>query len=438
MKLKLGMFIVTICIIVNLGVILSDTNTRVESKHHHGPKDLNKHKLCDTSKNMFQLKIHKSKSTHSKLDNVFFPVFASKSISTPNPKVTTAVIFIHGFGRNADDYFCNGSSAMKKIPNSIAVTPWFGSSQVDGKYWGNQNVSHKSAWWSTGGWNAGDNTSDNFASSYEILDQLLLALSDKVNFPKMKLISLVGFSAGAQMLQKYSFFSELKVSNKHAKVRVIISDPGSYTYLDATRPDGDCIALKNTKEHHVCKSFSIPKKKIINKCKGYNKFKYGLDKLDARNNFYVKKLTSKDLKSLKDSLKKKDIRFIFGKHDVCNSGNDKLYKDYNNDDSCKPSKMPKDNKPKNMCKNPHSKGRVDACDTWPATTANVFDKKCQGMLQGSNRLQRGRNYLSYLHHTFGFTPINSIFNGAHDANALYKTPIFLEWISSSKKQKHKK
>ena len=393
------------------------------------PKKLSKKVSCDTSKNMFRLNLLKSDSSTNDSTNIFMPIFSTSSLTTPQPEIETASVFIHGNGQNANKYFCDGYEVMKKIPNTISLAPWFGNEEVDGAYWGNGQITDSSAWWKGGKWKDGGNTNDNFLSSFDVLDQIILALSDPINFPNMKLISFTGFSAGGQTLQKYSFFSSLKVNPKsEAIVRVIISNPGSYMYLDKTRPDVSCIPLKDTTKNHICTLFSVPIDK--SECPKYNNYKYGLKKLSLlKKNYYVKDLTSEDIENLKTNLKSKDIRFIFGDKDICNSGNDSLFTGYQNDDLCKLSKM--ENPPEGkVCKDLNKKVN-DVCDTFPDSFTNVFDKKCKAMMQGSNRLQRGRNYLSFLTQRLKFTPVNSIFDGGHDNVALYNDARFLKWVTDS-------
>ena len=406
----------------------ASSNTQVNN-NKYVPKDLEKHASCDTSKNMFQLKLSKSLSSKNNSTNIFMPIYSSSSLTTHQPNVHTAFIFIHGAGQTANKYFCDGHGVMKKFPDTISLAPWFGSEQVDGAYWGNGQKTDLSAWWKGGGWKDGANSKDNFLSAFEALDQIVLALSNPTNFPKMKLITITGFSAGGQTLQKYSFFSSLKVhSNSKAKVRVIISNPGSYLYLDKTRPDVSCIPLKDTTKNHNCNLFSVPKNS--SSCPKYNDYKYGLEKLNEENeNYYVKNLTPQMVENLKTNLKSKDIRFILGDKDVCNSGNKALYTGYQNEDLCKLSKM-KNPPVGKVCKDSAEKVN-DVCDTFPDSFNNKFDKKCEGMTQGSNRLQRGRNFLSFCNQKLKFTPKNSIFNGGHDNVALYNDSTFHKWVTDS-------
>lgn len=64
---------------------------------------------------------------------------------------------------------------------------------------------------------------------------------------------------------------------------------------------------------------------------------------------------------------------------------------------------------------------------------NALDTRCQALLIGKNRLQRGLNYANYLA-TRGFRggrgPMFGIFHGGHDNKAFYASPLFGDWVLS--------
>ena len=108
-------------------------------------------------------------------------------------------------------------------------------------------------------------------------------------------------------------------------------------------------------------------------------------------------------------LHRKDVRFIFGARDVCQC-NILGYKNrpdacYHSDAQCSPNVYG---------------GTIDGhtcCDTWPdTTTSNLCAHTCEAMLQGSNRLQRGINYVAYLRQLSGNAerPRMGFFEGGHN------------------------
>ena len=52
------------------------------------------------------------------------------------------------------------------------------------------------------------------------------------------------------------------------------------------------------------------------------------------------------------------------------------------------------------------------------------------MLQGTNRLQRGKNFLGYLNQYYGyFIPPADFFEGAHNHRDLYNNSVFQKWMT---------
>ena len=76
----------------------------------------------------------------------------------------------------------------------------------------------------------------NHIYSYDVINMLIDRLVSKKHFANMQQITLFGFSAGAQLVQRYGLhpvFTDL--STKHM-VRYIIADASSYSYYNAERP----------------------------------------------------------------------------------------------------------------------------------------------------------------------------------------------------------
>jgi hypothetical protein len=188
------------------------------------------------------------------------------------------------------------------------------------------------------GWLTGGNNSPSparFTTSFDALDDLVGWIG--TNFASVTQISLVGFSAGGQLISRWAFFSSLPTSyasslltlaaharddtarnasaaakaraatvahtraargapmrRRHPRaphgattVRAIVSDPSSYLYLDGQRPDSSCSPLYDTGGSHTCSSFSVPAD--ADNCSGeYDDYKYGLSDLaNQTTNLYI-------------------------------------------------------------------------------------------------------------------------------------------------------
>lgn len=84
---------------------------------------------------------------------------------------------------------------------------------------------------------------------------------------------------------------------------------------------------------------------------------------------------------------------------------------------------------------------VTCCDSYPQSQNNSLAVSCAAGMQGSNRLQRGLNYVSYLKYYYGgadnyvnngtspFVPIYAVVPGLqHDSATFYQSPIVQEWV----------
>jgi len=237
-----------------------------------------------------------------------------------------------------------------------------------------------------------------------------------------------------------------------ARIRFVVGDPSSYLYLDSRRPAQECLTLANTGTGHSCKSFSPSNATHLKECAGYNDYKYGLDLDDLAANAYVKpfKESQDELDKLKSAFPRQDLRFMLGDQDYCNCNTE----NFENGKHCYPLLNPPDRIP--LLKNhthadaahthaptfprplvclPDKYGGHGCCDTWPdATDHNAMDTKCGGMVQGTNRLQRGLNFMDYLKDYYsGHSYFNyDFFTGGHDFPSMVQHPTFKRWAFKKK------
>ncbi len=140
-----------------------------------------------------------------------------------NGKSGPAVFVIHGTDRNADEYL-----AYLADLDTLVVAPEFQESGP-GIYW-------------SGGWKEGNKSLDaERVSSFEALDLMVAAFGG---------VAVVGHSAGGQFVTRYAAGTRVE------GLTFIAANPGSYMYLDATRP-------------------------LAGNCADYNEYKYGLENLNT-------------------------------------------------------------------------------------------------------------------------------------------------------------
>src|SRR5208283_3829016 len=75
-------------------------------------------------------------------------------------------------------------------------------------------------------------------TSFDLTDEILRRLASRKAFPNLQAIVVSGHSAGGQYAERYAMSNTV-----HEKLGVpvayVVSNPSSYAYLDATRPNAD-------------------------------------------------------------------------------------------------------------------------------------------------------------------------------------------------------
>lgn len=384
--------------------------------------------LQDLSNYMFRLDIDKSPYGKTTSAPLFFPYFGTSSLAGPiDSNIETAVIFFHGLSGNAQSYFCSGLQSSLSHQGVAVFAPWFGNEQVSAEYWGQGSHPNEiSAYFTTSRWIGGGDISPGtskatqYTTSFDILDNFIANLTSRSGaYPNLKLVSLIGFSAGSQLASRYAFASSAGDNDvtSGVHIRFFVSDPGSYLYLDETRPSEECRPLRDTGPSWSCSTFVNPGPAA---CPEYNDWKYGIKSgtMGYQNRYMERFDVNQSLVEYNiASFAKKDIIYVFGQEDACNCNLQGFSNTLN--DVCFP-------KPELTCL-PNDFGGPGCCDTYPDATSNAVDDKCSGVLQGSNRLQRGLLFLEHLNKIF---PTKAPFTATivpgmgHNNSQLYTTSIF--------------
>lgn len=311
------------------------------------------------------------------------------------------------------------------MPSSsvLVVAPWFGYATLSETSWlgskrGREMAS--SVTWSGLKWLTGAATaagkygpSEGFTTSFDALDAIVANLRESSRFPSIKLVTLAGFSAGAQMLQRWSLLSSAPLGQP--RVRVVVGSPNTYAYLDELRPAPECRPDWETGPSWNCSRFLSSKARQVYDCPKYNHYKYGIGGGFESNPYLAKCAYQGSLYTAKIDFAYKDVHFFVGRYDACNCD------------------FAKENIPK-FCRPEMCGG--SCCDSSPATTYSpILDSKCQALLQGTSRLQRGRNFVSYLAYILpGYTPKFTAFPGGHDCMPFFGSSGFQAIAWTIKKQ----
>lgn len=197
---------------------------------------------------------------------VSIPLYMSKSLNDRDAAVTKAILIQHGNLRNANAYFCGIVSSFldaveldEDRSRYIFIAPQFLID--DDVCWDIDSNERRTVRVSEGttcgyeifnseGWKDGQSSLSSASSSdattfysYDVYNLILSRLGDGVVFPSLEEVVLVGFSAGAQVLLRYSFVPDFIAANSRMRVRYVVSDPSTYLYLDHLRYHPDKATL---------------------------------------------------------------------------------------------------------------------------------------------------------------------------------------------------
>jgi len=420
---------------------------------------------------LFEMKLLDGKS--------LMPYYGSADLEKDLPsEAEEAIFFFHGALRNAQDYFCS----IKRIVQSalgnqtgkvIIISPKYHyqadllnhnksyNMSADSDTLGHEAELYWNGSKPWGDWRAGaaaDEDSDPLYDSFEVVDDMVLILSNIDKFPKMRRIVLAGHSAGGQTVQRYAMvthlrpqklandltLSEMKSVRPGIDVRYVVANPSSYGYLDSMRwiygwdatktewteqiyaqyfPERGRkhwsrheagsrrrqVGMHNASEPYVpwgpwspnYENFSAETPFICHDSR-WNDWHYGLN------------WTSQDFGNLVPYLKlhphlhratefygARDVIYMVGENDTCSS--DMLG-----------MKAPEDPICLATC---WTKGAELGCHR------TKMDARCPAMLQGPNRNQRGRNYMKHLEHFFGRS-VHRLFivpGVGHEAEAIFQS-----------------
>ena len=220
------------------------------------------------------------------------PLDISLDWSKPQPRVTRAVILLHGKGRDVDGYYRglvhSAREAGGAAAENILIAPQFLNEDDVGEHGLPQEVVR----WRAQAWEAGGPaTGPAPISAYEVLDALLLRLADRATFPDLKDIVLAGHSGGGQAVQRYAVVGKAteEIAAKGIHLRFVIANPSSYLYFSDERP--------------VPHGFG---------CSGWNRWRYGTRDAPA----YVKTTKKIGWEEMEAAYAKADVIYLMGEEDT--------------------------------------------------------------------------------------------------------------------------
>jgi len=264
----------------------------------------------------------------------------------------SALVVLHGHPRDADRSFAAGQDAVRSAGQTdriLVIAPLFQVGTDQAGHCHSKNVptaQPEDTLWTCGGWlNGALSVNSAPISSFAALDALLVDLSK--NWPSLHTITIAGFSAGGQLLQRYIGFAAAPPAGLH--LRYVIADPGSWLYFDPVRPSLRAADGSNATAESCGKAdfpagchLEFVRPATAATCPEYDQWKYGLRNLPDHLQTMGKKARQR--------YKAADIHYLEAEQDS---------------------------------------------STRRGAFYKILDKSCSAMLQGPFRLQRGVAYAAY-------------------------------------------
>lgn len=288
--------------------------------------------------------------------------YASHSLMRANAAIERVVIIVHGKGGGASSNFVTlvksaaraeqAGVAQQVLDTTLLIAPHFPVDAPD-EYFS----------WGTNSWLSGDRTPGRpRVSSYEILDRLVVELTQAGRFPRLRSITLAGHSAGGQLAQRYAAVSHAEDDlPPGVHMRYVAANSGTYLYLRPERPfyeeRRDGFQLPFTPAGGRAPGF-----RGAPKCPAkYDDWKYGLSRL---NDYAARAGAERIVRNATT----RDVTFLVGLDDA--------------DLDCS------------------AEGAPRGCEKKLATNTQDLEQTCQAELQGRDRLSRARHHAAFMAHYF--------------------------------------
>ena len=301
------------------------------------------------------------------------PICRNYALEKTQPKVTRAVVAIHGAERRATETYAGVMAAAEEAgedSNTLIVAPQFLNETDSGRQ---DDV----LYWTGTAWRFGNRSVNGNPrlSSYEVLDAILITIAESGNFPNLATLVVAGHSAGGQLTQRFASASpaEIQISEDTSiPMRYVAMNPGSWLYLDPVRWDPDS------------ESFIPPDPQA---CPGYDDYGYGLH---ANLNEYMRAVGPS---AIRKRFGQRRLAYLLGDQDICQPD--------------------------------------EECTTPPGSPPP--DGGCAAMLQGAYRFERGSIFYEYIQYFYGSDIVTrhslAIVPGVgHDATAMFTSSQSLSAI----------
>ena len=144
--------------------------------------------------------------------------------------LTQALIVVHGASHNPEDYYTyltNTLNAESLSESTVLIAPFFRPDATN---------SPDDFYWSSTGWRDGKESSNtNKISSFQVIDELINQLSDKLRFPVLDQIIITGQSSGGLFTHVFAPANKSELIHPEISFDYIVSESQYFYYPDGRR-----------------------------------------------------------------------------------------------------------------------------------------------------------------------------------------------------------
>jgi hypothetical protein len=237
------------------------------------------------------------------------PYLASYPLDKSNDKIEHVILAVHSSNYDARMVFNNCISLLKSQggaeSTTLVIAPQFLTKEhtkeindLNLLFWKVEPFRGSSVSTTAG------SRKDKRISPFTILEDIILQIADKKTFPNVKRVTILGHSAGGQLVNRFAASNTVEfdaVRPAGIKCRYIVMNPSSYVYMSPKR------YVKGSEG-----VFAVPKPEEIKKDEtGYNEYGYGLEKLYVYHK--AKGLTAEKIRQM---YPKRNVVYMLGEKDV--------------------------------------------------------------------------------------------------------------------------
>ncbi len=209
-------------------------------------------------------------------NDCYIPYISNHQLHQRNSDIRRVILAIHSSSHDAIAVYnscielINSNNNLKR--STLVIAPQF----LREKHVGDSTDSNLLFWKSSPFWGSSVSTTksadkDLRISAYSILTQIISDICSKKTFPNVQKLTILGHSAGGQLVNRFAAGNTVEFD--------VVRPAGIRCRYVVMNPSSYLYFSAKRSVNGSVRNFSIPPPEVIEKYPGYNNYGYGLDKL---------------------------------------------------------------------------------------------------------------------------------------------------------------